>query len=120
MGRVVSRDARNWRLYTPAIPAFFTSVAYANGRFYLLGDNSTILQSNPIIHLRTIDFTDAGARLTFTGETGHQYEVQTSADLIRWDRLGTVPGTQEQMEYLDRAPPGTAARFYRVVMQDNP
>ncbi len=116
----VSRDLRNWRRYSPPVDSWLGGVAYANGRFYLLGDNSTILQSNPIIHLHTIDLTDAGVRLNFTGETDHQYEVQTSADLIRWDRLGTVPGTQEQMEYLDRTPPGTAARFYRVVMQENP
>jgi len=116
----VSRDLRNWRPYSPVVTSALGGVEYANGRFYLLGANSTILQSNPIIHLRAIDRTDAGVRLAFTGETGHQYEVQASRDLLKWDRLGTVPGTQEQMEFVEASAPGGTARFYRVVMQDNP
>jgi hypothetical protein len=117
---LVSRDLKNWRTYSAPVSAILRGSVFSNGRFYLLGDNSTIVRSNPIIHLLPPQLTDAGARLVFTGETGREYEIQTSHDLRRWERLATVTATQERIEYLDRAAANLLLRSYRVLMRDTP
>jgi hypothetical protein len=117
---LVSRDLKQWRAYSPPVSPVLHGSVFKNGRFHLLGDNSTIFRSNPVIHLSAPEVTDSGARLTFTAESGRDYELQTSRDLVRWESLAMIRATQDRIEYLDRTDLGTSPRFYRVILREAP
>jgi len=117
---LVSRDLKNWRAYSPPVSTELRGSVFSNGRFYLLGDNSTIFRSNPIIHFLIPEVTDAGARLAFTAESGREYEGRTSHDLRRWEWLATIAARQARAEYVDRTAADPSPRFYRVLLRDAP
>jgi Bacterial Ig domain/Calx-beta domain len=56
----------------------------------------------------------AGLRVSFPGESGRVYRIQSSSDLINWADLGTAETRDGTVELLDNAPSG-AHRFYRAI-----
>ncbi len=61
---------------------------------------------------------DRQFKLRITGETGVKYEIQSSADLIRWKTLAAFPAFGApplSVEYTDSTASASPAKFYRAV-----
>jgi glucose/arabinose dehydrogenase/mono/diheme cytochrome c family protein len=60
---------------------------------------------------------DGRIRITFSGTEGRAYRIESSADLVTWQPIGSATaGVGDQGEYLESAPPPPAPprRYYRL------
>ena len=53
-------------------------------------------------------------RLNFSTRYGYYFKIYVSSDLANWSLLDRIYSFGDTIEILDRAPAGTAVRFYRV------
>jgi hypothetical protein len=58
--------------------------------------------------------TDEGFAFSFLGESGLNYVVEVSTDLVQWTELATRAGADELITILDADASGAEHRFYRV------
>ena len=56
----------------------------------------------------------AGPRVSFPGESGRVYRIQSSSDLSTWTDLGTAESQDGTVELFDNTP-SAAHRFYRAI-----
>lgn len=91
------------------------AVLYAEGSFYIAGDNETILQSRQIAPLLRVArrASDGALLLEVFAEAGRGCLLQGSSDLAHWSDLATFIGSTRPNPYTI---PATAQwQFYRVV-----
>jgi hypothetical protein len=63
----------------------------------------------------TPQFTDEGLQLTFGTESGVQYRIERSSDLLNWEPLTTIKGIGAALSVIDEDAGQPAHRFYRAV-----
>ncbi len=74
---------------------------------------SQLLGQLGLASLGTVVFTNGQWVAQFTGQTGNQYVLQSSADLIHWTNLVTNSPVLGVMSLPVSAPSGATALFYR-------
>lgn len=57
---------------------------------------------------------NGSVKLTATGTVGKQLAIEASGDLVKWDRIATVPNVTGAVEYTDSPPANTLRRYYRA------
>jgi len=60
------------------------------------------------------ELTKDGLSFSFAGQAGLSYEVDASTDLIHWEKVATLTGTDGSMKFNDPDAIGAQARFYRI------
>lgn len=101
--------------YNNASPAY---LGYAVYRALRIPDLYTH-PADPVTDLVLSGEGLTGARLQFSADPAHTYDVQASTDLINWTTIGTAvqDGDTGQFEFDDLSVSEFAARFYRVITQ---
>src|SRR5262249_28947242 len=96
-----------------------TDVTYGRGTFVIVGDQSVILQSDPLptASLMAGALSDQGLPLTISGEAGLSYRLQASTSLpaMNWTDLLTFTNTTPATNFVDTDAINFNQRFYRVV-----
>lgn len=93
-------------------------VAFADGRFIAVGNNKTVLQSDPtpVPVLDALSPRRPGSfELQIEGEEDQVYRLQASPDLVRWEDLLSVTNCYGRTPLRDTHAASHAQRFYRVV-----
>jgi len=91
------------------------SVLYAEGAFFVVGNNDAILQSAQLFpRLRAGMKGAEGFELTVRAVPGHRHHLQASPDLSSWADVFTFQNEQETTTYLDADAGQHQHRFYRV------
>lgn len=112
-----SADGTNWLRRVPGSGNDLRVVTYSEGRYYVAGNNETILQSDQAdAVLRIIQQPGAAAvRVEVLGEAGRAYRLQGSADLTTWTELLNFTAGAEATRFPDGVNEGSRWQFYRVV-----
>jgi hypothetical protein len=100
----------------------FTTVVTDNGTPNLSATNSFAVMVNkgagvPVVHGPVLEIQRVAGglmQLTITGDTGHDYELQQSANLANWDKLVQFLLSASPYLYIDPESATNATRFYRL------
>jgi hypothetical protein len=95
-----------------------TTVTYGAETFVVAGSQGAILQSDvylPPIVVSGRWLGSQGFEISFDGEVGRHYRIQSSADLAAWTDLFSLTTSEPHVQFTDSAATGLARRFYRVV-----
>ena len=101
---------------TPALYGL-AAVAYGADTFVVAGNQGAILQSDiylPPIVIGGRWLGGRGFEITFDGEGGRRYRIQSSRDLTAWLDLITLTSTQPHVQFVDSSATNVPQRFYRV------
>jgi hypothetical protein len=61
-----------------------------------------------------------GFHFQISGQTGAQYAIESSVDLVHWTTLSNLVAVGPVSEYTDAVTAASVTRFYRVVLQSSP
>ena len=91
-------------------------IAYGNYRFVAVGDNGSILASDPMLWLSNPSVVSNGLQMTLHGNSGGAYHVQatTSVTAGSWQEIGVVTNVGETVEFAIPFPPNSPRACYRV------
>ncbi len=112
-----SPDGVNW---TPHNVFDYASlnITYANGSFWVLGDQGLIVECRVIPEVASIQLLSNGApNITVSGVGGMTNSIQTSTDLKTWFTLTNVSLTNGIGQFVDLSTTNLLQRFYRAVAQ---
>jgi probable HAF family extracellular repeat protein len=87
--------------------AWITDVAYA--------PNAGVSQPSYLFAKRRLGYRLF--QMTFTGQKGHQFEIEKSKDLRNWNNLTTIQNTVGTMTIVDPGAQTEAKEFYRAVQR---
>jgi hypothetical protein len=69
----------------------------------------------PAENLRVVRAADGSVQLTWTGQVGASYTVQTSGDLEHWANQPALTASSTQTIWPDPNPPASGKKYYRVI-----
>jgi hypothetical protein len=111
---VTSQDGANWTRRNAGTGTPLNGIAFGNGHWTAVGQNETILQSDPFVHL-------SGPRSagqfywTLTGPRQQAYRIQASTNLLDWTDVMSLVATNDTIQLSDPAAANHRERFYRAV-----
>jgi hypothetical protein len=113
----VSSDGLHWSKRNSRTSRGLTTVAFGNGTFAIAGDNSLILQSDPIINL---SLTMSGIpQLLLNGPTNRNYRIECSDTLnpnAPWATFTNLTLSESPSSFIDTNWTNHSTRFYRAVL----
>lgn len=113
-----SRNGQIWRRRVSPCANDLRGVAFADGCFIAVGNNKTVLQSDPtpVPVLHALSPRRPGSfQLQIEGEEDQVYRLQASPDLVRWEDLSSFTNCCGRTPLRDTHAASHAQRFYRVV-----
>lgn len=109
-----SPDGLHWTRHSSGVKPNLRGLCYADGRFTIVGNNETILQSALTLAFLSARRTSAGVELTLEGEPNQPYALQTSTDLKQWRHLLTLTNIAPAASFSEAGVTSTPQRFYRL------
>jgi hypothetical protein len=109
-----STNGQDWILHHTRAPVSWTRVSYANGAFWLLGDDESLMRSaqmEPALRARK---AGTGIELTVQAYPGQSYRLQRATALGAWSDFQTFTPQSETTTLIDNNAGSTSA-FYRIV-----
>src|ERR1051326_7710806 len=114
-----SGDGLNWVERRAGAVQTLWGAAYGKGAFVLVGDQATILQSEPpaVPLLTPNGFGPGGFELTAAGIGGTRYRLQAATSLVtpNWVDLAAFSNVNTAVTFTDTLAIPNPARFYRLV-----
>jgi hypothetical protein len=111
---VTSRDGANWARRNSGTGILLLAIAYGNGRWTAVGQNETILQSDPFVYFSEPRWANQFS-WALTGPRQQAYRIQASTNLVDWSDLMNAVGTNQTILLNDPAAANFRERFYRAV-----
>lgn len=118
-GRTIgsSTDGLSWKTrYYQSNEGRLLGVAYGNYRFIVVGDNGSILVSDPMLWLSNPSVVPSGFHVTLNGEPSSIYHIQATTNVSHssWDDIGVVTNAADSVELTVPFPADSSSAFYRV------
>jgi hypothetical protein len=100
--------------YTNTAPSYTGCFTYRSQRVPDLYAHPALPVSDLFLQLDT----NGAPHLQFSGDEARTYTVESSSDISDWEAIGTAtPTGSGNFDFIDEAPAGTGARYYRVATQ---
>jgi hypothetical protein len=109
-----SRDGINW-IVRKSTTADISDVVYGADRYIAFGPNGTILRSDDLNTVLTIERTPGFSRINYRGVYQRVYTLQGSTNLVDWLDLRSAPNVLGTSLFL--LPDTSPLKFYRTVLK---
>lgn len=115
----ISTNGIHWSRQTSGVTKTLNGVAFGANTFVVVGEDGTILQSNPISTApASIALSQAaknGNQFGFhiTCQAGSVYEIQVSTNLVSWSPVGTLNATNSAISWQETTTQ-EPMKFYRI------
>jgi hypothetical protein len=113
----ISSDGIHWTRSRSKTSRGLSNVTFGDGTFVIAGDNSLILQSDPIINL-SLAITGV-PQLLLSGPINRSYRIDCTSDLSttnQWTPLTNITVSESPATFTDTTWTNCPARFYRAVL----
>jgi hypothetical protein len=116
---LTSADGQWWTERFSGCANDLRAARYIDGRLIAVGNNETIIQSEPygppaVLRVRRTGQSDV--LLKVLAEAGYVYRLQASCDLRTWEKLIDFAGSNDPIEFRDLPVSPCSHRFFRVVL----